>query len=397
MKFTDGLFLRSAREVAKELPRHRVRGPDRRQHVHAARAEARAVRRARAAEPLRRHPLRPVRRPGRRAGRRAGRQHRRPNGAVFEATHGSRPQVQGAEQGQPDRADPLGHADARAPRREGRGRAAREGAVGRDRRRQGRDLRHEGRPRRPDRPSAPAKWPTRSSPACERARTTTTSRGSSHGEGDGRRVGIRRHDDGSARGRGRPRGRLPDRRDRGQAAGQVRSTCAVGTGARLSARIVGTNDSQGDRRLRPGDHHRGRAAQARHVPRRPARDQRQDHERGRRATCATARRTRSSSWSPTRSTRWCTTMLARLGLPAAARDRHGRRARLRALQYFIAMELGVCVEDVHGHGARRPRRHDGAGAEPHLGRRRIRSTELLPTGQASTRSSSARATAAARS
>ncbi len=39
--------------------RHRVRRPDRGQHVHAARAEARAVRRARAAEPLRRHRLRP--------------------------------------------------------------------------------------------------------------------------------------------------------------------------------------------------------------------------------------------------------------------------------------------------------------------------------------------------
>ena len=39
--------------------RHRVRRPDRGQHVHAARAAAGGVRRARAAEPLRRHRLRP--------------------------------------------------------------------------------------------------------------------------------------------------------------------------------------------------------------------------------------------------------------------------------------------------------------------------------------------------
>ena len=62
MKFTDGLFLRVAREVADGERGHRVRGPHRGQHVHAARAAARGVRRARAAEPLRRHRLRPLRR-----------------------------------------------------------------------------------------------------------------------------------------------------------------------------------------------------------------------------------------------------------------------------------------------------------------------------------------------
>ena len=58
------------RPVPRELPdgrgrvrgQGRVRGPDRRQHVHAARPEARAVRRAGAAEPVRRHRQRPVRR-----------------------------------------------------------------------------------------------------------------------------------------------------------------------------------------------------------------------------------------------------------------------------------------------------------------------------------------------
>ena len=59
MKFSDGLWLRVAREVADGEPRHRVRRPDRGQHVHAARPAARGVRRARAPEPLRRRPLRP--------------------------------------------------------------------------------------------------------------------------------------------------------------------------------------------------------------------------------------------------------------------------------------------------------------------------------------------------
>ena len=55
------LAARRARRRRRE-PRHRVRRPDRRQHVHAARPAARGVRRAGAAEPLRRHPLRPRRR-----------------------------------------------------------------------------------------------------------------------------------------------------------------------------------------------------------------------------------------------------------------------------------------------------------------------------------------------
>ena len=67
------------RPVPRELPDDRrrlrrpgrVRGPDRRQHVHAARPEARAVRRHGAAEPVRRHRERPVRGARRRAGGRA--------------------------------------------------------------------------------------------------------------------------------------------------------------------------------------------------------------------------------------------------------------------------------------------------------------------------------------
>ena len=67
------------RAVPRELPDgrrrlrrpDRVRGPHRRQHVHAARPEAGPVRRPGAAEPVRRHRERPRGRAGRRPGRRA--------------------------------------------------------------------------------------------------------------------------------------------------------------------------------------------------------------------------------------------------------------------------------------------------------------------------------------
>ena len=62
MKFSDGLFLRTAEEVAEGLPRRRVRGPDHRQPLQPARLAAGGVRRDRAAEPLRRHRVRPRRR-----------------------------------------------------------------------------------------------------------------------------------------------------------------------------------------------------------------------------------------------------------------------------------------------------------------------------------------------
>ena len=62
MKFSDGLFLETVRRVAAEIPGRRVRGPDHRQPHDAARPTPRGLRRARAPEPLRRHPVRPVRR-----------------------------------------------------------------------------------------------------------------------------------------------------------------------------------------------------------------------------------------------------------------------------------------------------------------------------------------------
>ena len=104
--------------------RHRVRGPDRRQHVHAARAEAGGVRRAGAAEPLRRHRLRPGRRAGRRAGRGARARTSARTVAVFEATHGSAPKYKGQNKVNPIGDDALGDADAPPPRRERRGRPA---------------------------------------------------------------------------------------------------------------------------------------------------------------------------------------------------------------------------------------------------------------------------------
>ena len=80
-------------------------------------------------------------------GRRAGGQHR-PGRSGVRGHPRQRPEVQGPEQGQPDRLDPLGRADAAPPEREGGGRPAGKGRGGRHRRREGRDLRHEGGPQR---------------------------------------------------------------------------------------------------------------------------------------------------------------------------------------------------------------------------------------------------------
>ena len=70
-------------------------------------------------------------------------------GAVFEATHGSAPEVQGPVEDEPDGADPVGGPDARAPGRAGGRQAAGRGGRQGHRRGQGRHLRHEAEPRRP--------------------------------------------------------------------------------------------------------------------------------------------------------------------------------------------------------------------------------------------------------
>ena len=53
MKLSDGLFLKSVRAVAAELPGRPLPGPHRRRHVPAAHTAAAGLRRARAAEPVR--------------------------------------------------------------------------------------------------------------------------------------------------------------------------------------------------------------------------------------------------------------------------------------------------------------------------------------------------------
>ena len=129
MKFSDGLFLRGRPQGRRGLRRHRVRGPDHRQPLQPARVAARGVRRDRAAQPLRRHRLRPRRGHDRRPRPGARRQHRHRGGDVRGHPRLGA-EVQGPEQGEPDGADALRRADAAPPRRARRGRPAR----GRDRR-----------------------------------------------------------------------------------------------------------------------------------------------------------------------------------------------------------------------------------------------------------------------
>ena len=93
----------------------RVRGPDRRQHVHAARPEAGAVRRPGPAQPVWRHHQRPGGRARRRPRRGAGRQHRRRDAAVFEPVHGSAPKYAGQDKANPTAPDPVSGPDAPSP------------------------------------------------------------------------------------------------------------------------------------------------------------------------------------------------------------------------------------------------------------------------------------------
>ena len=102
----------------------RVRGADRRRDGDAARDQARSVRRHRHDEPVRRHPLR-SRSPGSSAGW-ASRPARTSasDAAIFEAVHGTAPDIAGKGDRQPGRAHPRGVPDARA-RRTSRARARR--------------------------------------------------------------------------------------------------------------------------------------------------------------------------------------------------------------------------------------------------------------------------------
>ena len=74
-----------------------------------------------------------------------------PDGAVFEATHGSAPKYKGQNKVNPTALILSGMLMLRHLKRERRRRPAGKGRRRRDRRRQGRHLRHEARPRRPHR------------------------------------------------------------------------------------------------------------------------------------------------------------------------------------------------------------------------------------------------------
>jgi isocitrate dehydrogenase (NAD+) len=99
MKLSDGLFLRCARQVAEGSPTSLWRAPDR-QHLHATGDESLSVRHAAARESLRRHCERPVRglvgglglAPGANLG---------VDCAIFEAVHGSAPDIAGKDVANP--------------------------------------------------------------------------------------------------------------------------------------------------------------------------------------------------------------------------------------------------------------------------------------------------------
>ncbi len=118
MKLSDGLFLESCRTVAAGVrgPR-RLRGPHRRQHVHAARPEARAVRRARPARTSTAtssatsapgSSAASASRPGANIGTEA---------AVFEPVHGSAPKYAGQNKANPTALILSRRPDAPPPRR----------------------------------------------------------------------------------------------------------------------------------------------------------------------------------------------------------------------------------------------------------------------------------------
>ena len=99
------------------IPEIDVRRDDRRQLLHAAGARPHALRHAAAREPLRRHRLRPLRGLRRRPGHGARRQHRRGRRAVFEAVHGSAPDIAGKNLANPMALILSARHDARPPGR----------------------------------------------------------------------------------------------------------------------------------------------------------------------------------------------------------------------------------------------------------------------------------------
>ena len=100
MKLSDGLFIRCSRNISKEYPGDHLRRAHRRQHLHAAGDESLPVRHAAAGESLRRHHLRSLlgvcRRTGLVPGANFGHEC-----AIFEAVHGSAPDIAGKDMANP--------------------------------------------------------------------------------------------------------------------------------------------------------------------------------------------------------------------------------------------------------------------------------------------------------
>jgi hypothetical protein len=142
-------------------------------------------------------------------------------------------------------------------------------------------------------------------------------------------------------------------------AGNVGATVAQGIALKELADVV---------LLRRRRHHVGRAAQAGHEPRRPAERELQDHAGGHRAgRQALAELHHRPGRQPARRDVRRRSTLSQV--PARARHRHGRRARLGAHAHVHrdgAERLGRERPRVR---ARRPRRHDGAAAALLDGRR----------------------------
>ncbi len=122
MKLSDGLFLECCAPRGARVPRHQLRRADRRRRVHAPGDEPGAVRRARAAESVRRHRVGSVRRPGRRPRRRRRREPRHRDRRVRSGAR-QRARHRREEPREPDGAAALGGADAAAHRRRGRRRS----------------------------------------------------------------------------------------------------------------------------------------------------------------------------------------------------------------------------------------------------------------------------------
>ncbi len=126
MKMGDGLFLECVRKVARALSRYHLRRSNRGRRVHAPRDEPGAVRRAPAAEPVRRHRLRSVCRPGGWTGRRSGGESGRGDWRIRGRAR-QRARHRRQRPCEPDRAPAVGAAHAAAHRRGPDGRSHHEG------------------------------------------------------------------------------------------------------------------------------------------------------------------------------------------------------------------------------------------------------------------------------